>query len=252
MEKLAPQDFVFEKNVINGAENIKNFYTAIKNPTTKYFWDLDQILVNSTKYIFDKFNRENPYNLTANVWELDQHDYLTAVVEKAGFRNHDNLETDWYKNIPLYKSDSFEYSKKALEIAIDISGAENNYFLTSRSPKLERATCLWIRREIPEFKMENLLIRKKGDTRDSLAFKVETLEQRTGDNFQTIFVEDQERFIKGALKVNVKKLFVIGSPNGKISYKTQDPRLLVLARYPFQDQEHLPLYTLFQNARNCK
>jgi hypothetical protein len=71
MEKLAPQGFVFEKNIIYGAEYINNFYSAIKDPTTKYFWDLDQILVNSAKYIFDKFNRENPYGVRANVWELD-------------------------------------------------------------------------------------------------------------------------------------------------------------------------------------
>ena len=226
MEKLAPKDFVFEKNIISGAENVNSFYTAIRNPATKYFWDLDQVLVNSARYIFDKFNKENPYNLTANLWELDQHDYLTSVVERAGFIDHDNFETDWYKNWPLYKSDCFEYSKKALKIAINVSGAQNNYFLTSRSPKLERATCLWIKREIPEFEMENLLIRQKGDSRDSLAFKTETLERCTGDDFQTIFIEDQERFIKGALRAKVNNLLVIGSPNGKVKYETQDPRLL--------------------------
>jgi hypothetical protein len=252
MEKLAPDDYIFEKNIIYGSENINNFYSAIKDPKTKYFWDLDQILVNSAKYIFDKFNRENSYKLTANVWQLDQHDYLTAVVEAAGFTDHTDLETDWYKNWPLYKSESFKYSKEALKIAIDMAGAQNNYFLTSRSPKLRRATCLWIKQEIPEFGMENLLIRKKGDARDSLAFKIDTLEQNSGDDYKTIFVEDQERFIKGALEAEVKNLLVIGSPNGKVTYTIQDPRLLVLARYPFKQQELLPLYSLFEIAQNIE
>jgi hypothetical protein len=174
---------------------------------------------------------------------------LTAVVEDAGYTEHENLEADWYKNIPLYKSDSFEYSKKALETAIDISGPQNNYFLTSRSPKLERATRLWIRREIPEFDGQNLLMRIKGDSRNSLAFKIDALEQYTGDDYYTFFIDDQERFIKAALESRAKNLLVIGSPNGKVTYVTQDARLLILARYPFEQQEHLPLYTLFKNAQ---
>lgn len=250
MEKIKPSEYSFEKNIVSGFENLNIFYNALKNPETKYFWDLDQVLVDSAKYIFDKFNKENPYKIIANFWDLDKYDYLTALVENTGHLDHGDLEADWYKNIPLYRSQGFKYAKLALDMAISVSGTHNNFILTSRLPRLERATNLWIKREIPGFDNRNVLIRKKHDTRDPVCYKVDMLREHSANTHNIVFVEDQEKYINAALISDVKNLLVIGIPEGRICYTVRDNRLLVLARYPFQEQEVLPLYTLFENARS--
>jgi hypothetical protein len=250
MEILKPSENSFENNIISGTENVDKFYEVIRNPKTKYFWDLDQILVDSAKSVFDEFNKKNPYKITANVWELDKHGYLTSLVENAGYKDNTNWDADWFKNIPLYRSKRFEYAKSALDIAINISGAHNNYILTSRLPRLERATKLWVSREIPEFDMVNILIRNRDDLRSSVEFKTDTLKENSGDDYYTVLVEDQEQFITGALNSNIANFLAIGIPEGRMSYTTRDDRLLVLGRYPIKEQEVMPLYTLFRNARD--
>jgi hypothetical protein len=249
MEILKPSGYSFEDNVISGIEKLNAFYSVLKNPNTKYFWDLDQVLVDSAKTIFENFNNKNPYGITANMWESDKYYYLTSLVEKAGFKDHGDLEADWIKNIPLYSSESFEYAKSALKIAIDVSGPENNFILTSRLPRLERATSLWVKRELPYFDMNNILIRKKNDLRDGNVFKVDNLKEHSGEDYHVVLIEDQERYIAAALQSDIKNMLIIGMPEGLVSYNICDERLLVLSRFPVKEQEVMPLYTLFQNAQ---
>jgi hypothetical protein len=255
MEILRPSDYDFynfEENIISGKENIEAFYKVLRSPNTKYFWDLDQILGNSTKSVYEIFNKTNPYKINANIWEVDKLDYLTSLVENAGYLNHGDLEVNWFKNIPLYRAKRYEYSKMALDIAVKVSGIENNFILTSRLPKLERATNLWVQREFPEFDKGNILIRKKDDPRNSIDYKIESLKEHSDNNHSVVLIEDQERYINAALRADIQNLLVIGVPVGVIRYSIQDNSLLTLSRYPFKEQEMLPLYTLFQNAQNYK
>ena len=249
MEILKPSEYLFDENILGGNENIQTFYNTLRNPYTKYFWDLDAILGDTPKSIFDKFNKNNPYNIAANTWEIDRFDYLTALVENIGYLDHDDLEADWFKNIPLYRAKSYKYAKMALDIAIRVSGIKNNYILTSRLPKLERATNLWVKREHPGFDKNNILIRKKDDPRSSVDFKVDSLMKYSGNNHHIVLIEDQERYIDASLKADITNMLVIGVPLGVMRYSTCDNRLLVLSRYPVEEQEMLPLYTLFQNAQ---
>lgn len=89
-EILKPSGYSFENNIIDGVKKINVFYEILRNPKTKYFWDLDQILVDSAKSVFDEFNKKNPYKITAKVWDLDKHDYLTSLVENSGYKDNTN------------------------------------------------------------------------------------------------------------------------------------------------------------------
>jgi len=252
MEKLRNNRFVFEENIIRGFENLEKYYDALIDPNTKIFWDMDLVLIDSGKTVFNEFNNKNPYKIKANLWESDRFDYLNYLVEKMGIKDETDWESDWYKNIPLYKSKAYKYSKMALDISLDLTGAENNYILTSRLPRLKRATDLCVRREFPEFKIDNLLIRNKSSEEKADVYKVDCLKKKASRDHFTILIEDHQPYIELAIKSNIPNFMAIGIPFGANSFSIEDDNLMTLARYPFCEQETRPLYSLFLNALKKK
>lgn len=253
MEKLAHNDKEFlELSIIKGLKNLETFKKALSKKNTKYFWDIDGILANTPDIIYKIFNRNNKYGQTANIWETCVFNYLTYLVEKAGFAEHKNVEENWYRTLPLYMARRYEYSRLAMREAMAISGKNNNYVLTSRIPQLYLSTDLWLKREFPEFDRNKILMRRKNDLRGSSEFKTESLEEHSGKDHYVVLIEDQERYIKSALESeSIENLLVIGVPPGMVQHRDiSDDRYISLARYPVKKQETYPLYCLIRSARS--
>ena len=244
-------DLMFEKHIRYGFENIDKFKDVFCSEKLRFVWDIDGILIDTPKSVLDLANKKYNFIKPANPWETDEFDFLTKLGRISGFNDKvlESMEADWYKSFPMYKASPYEGIPEALEMAIDRAGPENNFVLTSRKPKLERATNLLIAREFPRIPCKNILIRKNLNL-SGKEFKMKGLKSLSDFDGVTILLDDVDEYIKAATEIHLDNLYMIAVPVGKLPITVEDPHLLVLERYPLESQGMLPLKNMLQRYFN--
>jgi hypothetical protein len=228
--------------------NEKLFQEVLRNPKTIFVYDIDGIISNSPKIVLNNFHEKNGVNVSAA--EIDGWNYLTNVAKKSGLSEDvvKNAEKDWYDAGVLLKSQRYLYIKPAIQMTMRYYGPEQHFVLTSRNFTLDDSTFNWFRREEPEFLPENILIRKKGDTRSAEVYKVDNLKYLAGRAPYVVFVDDSTDFVKAVLDDGIKNCLVINIPQGKIMPDFTHERLIIIKRFPDKLQAMYPFMDAVRRA----
>lgn len=223
------------------------FKDAASNPKTIFVYDIDGILANSAKKVFQNFSTKtginvNPANLTS--WN-----YLTEMAVKANLSQQaiKTAEADWYDVDVLLSAQRYLHIKPAVLKTMSLVGPENNYVLTSRNPNFKDSTLNWLHRELPVFKAENVLIRGDKST-DSVTFKTENLIRLSARAPWVVFIDDALSYVKGALEAKLPNLVVVNIPQGLEMPDFKHNNLIVIKRYPERLQAMYPLYDAISRA----
>jgi hypothetical protein len=228
--------------------NEKLFQEVLQNPKTIFVYDIDGIISNSPKIVLKNFREKNGINVSAA--EIDGWNYLTNVAKKSGLDEETvkNAEKDWYDADVLLKSQRYLYIKPVIQMTMRHYGPERNFVLTSRNFTLDDSTFNWFKREAPEIRLENILIRKKGDTRSAEVFKVENLKYLAERAPHVVFVDDSIDFVKAVLDDGIKNCLVINIPQGKIMPDFAHERLIIIKRFPDKLQAMYPFFDAVRRA----
>lgn len=243
----------FQEHIYQGAENIHYLKSALADPETIFIFDADGIIVNSPAEVYRIFNTKvSSFDVTVNPMDADHFHYLTKIAKLNNLPQEviEKAEEDWYKNMPLYRSEPYDGMRKVVDETIGLSGRNRNYVLTARMPKLSRATHLWFCLNLPKkIPQDNILIRGKNSSVKSDAFKVGKIKEKAETTTWVVFFDDSTKFVKSVSDANIDNCVVVNVPIGKIRPDFSHERLIVLGRYPEKEQSMYPLLDLIRRTK---
>lgn len=227
--------------------NWEIFCEAVKNPKTIFVYDIDGILINSTKDVFEDFTRKT--GVYAHPAELDRFNYLTYLARLANLPEGlvATAEDGWYDPKILRVSKKYFYIKPVVDKTLSFYGPDRNFVLTSRNPGLKDATLVSIREQFPEFNEGNILI-TKDDEADRAVFKARNLKVLAKNAPWVVFVDDSVDFVKAALGNGTQNCVVVNIPMGKITPDFEHERLMQIKRFPVVLQAMYPFMRAFDLA----
>jgi hypothetical protein len=251
-------EYNFDQQVLYG--NAEKFIEILATPNVKVVYDSDGIKANSPKITVGKFNllREDfnfrPHQITC--W-----DQLTqwALSEGLDADLIATAEDVWYDPDILKLAEPYLYSRPMVKKSMKLSGQENNFVLTSRRPGLSDVTYKWYARHF-QFLNENILIRNDEDNLSGVEFKKREIEKlvqlaRRQETY-VILVEDTGKNIKEVgefiLSRGYDNYCAIHMPIGLIKPEYFAENLLILKRYPFEEQGIYPLFDLMRKSLEYK
>jgi hypothetical protein len=244
--------YIFSELFI-GDENL--FQEVLQNPETIFVYDIDGILANTPKVVFDKFSKKN--GIAVKEFEMTKWNYLTELLKSNGFGKEavEHAEDDWFKPEVLVAARRFLYIRPVVEKTVNFYGADRNFILTSRNPYFKPSTIEWIAREFPKIRSENVFIRDSGgiDLEISAKFKAEKLGLLAKKAPWVVFVDDSTDFVKAALTDGIQNCLVVNIPQGKIMPDFRHERLIIIKRYPEELQAMYPFMDAVNRALDgCK
>lgn len=245
MKEYAPYRF---NELFSG--NWKLFQEALKNHQTVFVYDNDGIISDTAKIVYERFNQAN--GTSAQTSEITSWNYLTEYAKEQNLDQTiiEHAEDDFYDPGVLRQADRLLYIKPAINKTIKTYGAQNNYILTSRNPKLWYVTRKWFKEQFPEILPKNILIRKDGDKTNGEDFKVQKLQKLASEAPWVVFIDDASQFVNAVLKVHISNCLVVNIPQGKIMPETTNEHLFVIKRYPDSIQAMYPLMDAIDRASN--
>ena len=228
--------------------NEELFQEVLRNPETIFVYDIDGIIANSPKVVLKNF--ADKHGIKVSAAEIDGWDYLTNVAKRSGLDADavKNAEKDWYDASVLLKAPKYLYIKPVIQMTMRYYGSERNFVLTSRNYTLDESSYDWFKREEPELRNENILIRKEGDSRSAEAFKVDNLKRLAKLAPYVVFVDDSIDFVKAVLDDGIKNCLVVNIPQGKVMPDFQHKRLIVIKRFPNEIQAMHPFMHAVERA----
>lgn len=228
--------------------NEKLFQEVLRNPETIFVYDIDGIIANSPKVVLKNFTDKHGIKVSAA--EIDGWDYLTNVAKRSGLDADavKNAEKDWYDAGVLLKAQKYLYIKPVIQMTMRYYGSERNFVLTSRNYTLDESSYDWFKREEPDIKSENILIRKEGDSRSAETFKVDNLKRLAKLAPHVVFVDDSIDFVKAVLDDGIKNCLVVNIPQGKVMPDFEHERLIVIKRFPDEIQAMHPFMHAVERA----
>lgn len=226
--------------------NWKIFCEAIKNPETLFVYDIDGILIDSARTVFNDFIQKT--GVFADPAEVDRFDYLTHLARLKNLSDEQIATADdgWYDPKVLMAARKYLYIKPVVDKTINLYGPAHNFVLTSRNPDLTEATLYSMRTQFPEIIAENILIRS--DHGDTKIFKAENLKILAKTAPWVVFVDDSTDFAKAALGNGTKNCIVVNIPQGKMVPGFEHERLVYLKRFPVRLQAMWPFMRTVQIA----
>lgn len=227
--------------------NEKLFQKILRNPETIIVYDIDGILAYSAEKVLKRFSDE--YGIPTSPAETNGWGYLTNLAKAAGLPTEkiEHAEDFWYDPQLLLTVRKYLYMKPVVSKTIDLFGAEKNYVLTSRGPKFNDSTLIWLAREYPEIPAENLMIRNDAKI-DSAEFKTGCLRWLAKTAPWVVFIDDAIDFTKAAIDANIKNCLVINIPQGKVMPDFSHERLIVIKRFPDEIQAMHPFMHAIERA----
>lgn len=222
--------------------DLELFKNAFNNPSSVIFYDGDGILFNTPKVVLKRFTKET--GIATNQSEIDSWDFLTELATKAGLPSDvvKHVEDGWYDPNTLYEATRYLYMKSVVGKTIARFGNSRNFVLTAREPFLTDSTRASLIKNYPEIPLENLLIRNSSEVNiGSSDFKVSKLSEMAKIAPWVILIDDAEENVKSMLNTDIKNLLVVNVPLGKTTVNIQDPRLVVIKRFPEDIQAMYPL-----------
>jgi hypothetical protein len=223
------------------------FQKVLQNPETIFVYDIDGIWANSPKIVLKRFTEKT--GIKTNPAEIDEWNYLTNLVKKAGLDGDyiKNAEVDWYEPEILAFAQKYLYITPVIDKTLGYYGPARNFALTSRDPKFKESTTDWVSWKIPKFKTENILIRSDSETNPSV-FKVDNLIRLASNAPWVVYIDDHTEFTKAAVEANISNCLVVNIPLGKIMPDFRHDRLIVIKRYPEYLQAMYPLMFMIDKA----
>lgn len=224
------------------------FQKVLQNPETCFVYDVDGLLINTSKIVIDRFNKKNNVNL--NPADIDDWNYLSNFSKKMGFGKDivEHSEDDYYDARVLIAAQRFLYMRPVVRRTIGHYGVDRNFILTSRNANLRDSTSKLIGREFPEFKAENILIRRDGDLIGGADFKVKNLKELAERAPWLVFIDDSVEFTKAAVDADLPNCLVVNIPQGKTMPDFRHERLVIIKRYPNEIQAMYPLMDAVNRA----
>jgi hypothetical protein len=232
--------------------NWELFEKAVRSPETVFVYDIDGILANSPKVVLKRFTEKT--GLATNPTEINEWNYLTNIAKKGGLGKEfiKDVETDWYEPDILKLSQKYLYITPAVEKTLKYYGPDRNFALTARDPVFKESTIDWFSRQVPEFKSENIFIRKDKKI-SSAVFKSGNLASLAKAAPWVVYVDDSIEFTKAALDADIKNCLVVNIPLGKIMPDFRHERQFIIKRYPDELQAVYPFMDALDRAlRNGK
>lgn len=217
------------------------FKKVLQNRQTVFVFDMDGILANSAKIVLAKFTEKT--GVAVKPSEIDGWDFLTNLARKSGLSEEtiEHAEDDWYKAEVLGNAQRYLYIRPVIQKTVGYYGSANNFVLTSRNHTLRESTSSWFRQKLPEIHDENIIMRKEGDLRKSVPFKVDNLRIFAEAAPWIIFIDDNIDFIKGSLEAKIPNCLTVYVPLGKNMPDIRHERLILIKRYPNEIQAMYPL-----------
>ncbi|MGA3292148.1 MAG: hypothetical protein ABSC49_03340 [Candidatus Microgenomates bacterium] len=236
------------ENLFTGDKEL--FENVLQNRQTVFVYDIDGILANSAKAVFENFTEKT--GIYASPVELDERGYLTRLATKSGLDEESikHAEDGWYKQDILLSAHRYLYIKPLVEKTIRYYGPERNFVLTSRNPGLKDCTVnKWFPRELPKlFRTENILIRDDSNAKiDGVLFKTDSLARLAAKAPWIVFIDDDIRFVKSALE-NITNSLVINVLQGKTKSDFRHKRLVEIKRFPDELQAMYPLLNAIEKV----
>lgn len=225
---------------------------VLKDPQTIFIYDIDGILADSPKEVFQRFNDRAGTNYKPH--QNSRFDYLTsrAIADGLDSQIVDTAEDGWYDSKVLRSSDPVLYARSILYRTIYTHGADRNYVLTARLPRLENTTMEWFSEHFPKVPQDNILVRVNHESEVNedfeimKDFKVSEITRLSKIASNIVFVEDSVGFSKAVIKHGPDNCYIINIPMGEIHQDLQQERLFVFDRIPLEKQGLLPLMMFFK------
>lgn len=221
----------------------------VNDPDTVYFWDIDGILKNSTKKVFEIFNDIAGTKYDPN--DILEWDHLKIKAMEDGL-SEDLVQLAnylWYDAHVLGSAEKHLGVDDLINFAVQEFGIERNFVLTSRNPNLKIITQRWFELNLPIFPKDNILIREDSDV-DPAQFKADTIKDIAGDK-KSVLIDDAPHYIKRVIE-EVENCLILFVPQGKIMSEVESERLIRISRYPEGSQEIFSLYKLMLSAARRK
>jgi len=217
------------------------FKEVLQNRKTVFAYDMDGILANSAKIVLNRFSEKT--GIAAKPFEIDGWDFLTKLARRSGLSEDviKHAEDDWFNAEVLKDAQRYLYIRPVVQKTVSFYGSRNNFVLTSRNHTLTESTYAWFSKKLPEIHYINIIMRKEGDLRKPVAFKVDNLTNLAETAPWVVFIDDHIDFIKGALEAGIPNCLVVYIPLGKIMPDIRHKRLIVIKRYPNEIQAMYPL-----------
>lgn len=227
--------------------NLDLIKEPFSNPETIIFYDIDGILADSPKVVYEKFKEEN--NIDIKPSQTDSWNYLNKVAHENGipFEKIIYIQDDWYNPDVLFKAQPYLYIRPVVEKTLKLFTPERNFILTARNPNLKSSTINWINLKYPKILTNNILIREDKNM-DSSKYKMNEILPRAKNAPWVIFIEDTPEYIKSLLDLKIDNLVVINIPIGQRKPDFKDPRMIVVKRYPEDIQAMYPLMYLINSV----
>lgn len=230
--------------------NWELFEKVLGNPETNIVYDIDGILMNSTKTVLKKFTEKSGIKTDAR--EINKWEYLTELANKSGLDDDvvKHAEDDWFKTEVLESAQRYLYIRPVVEKTLEYYGPDKNFVLTSRNPYLKDSTIDTFRREFPKIKPENIFIRGNGGINmvDSANFKTGKIRELAKKAPWVVFIDDSTDFVEAVLRDGIENCLVINIPQGKILPNFRHERLIVIKRFPEDLQAMYPLKFMIDKA----
>lgn len=135
----------------------------------KIFLDMDDVLLDTTRYYYQWNNEEFSYNNEQNLVKTDG-------VEKPGlpWQNHDELPFEFWSSIPKN-----QFADDLISICENLVGEENVFILTSAIPNTACPVgkVVWVNNHLPKFKSKLFMGQKKHIVVDDRSLLIDDYEK---------------------------------------------------------------------------
>lgn len=224
------------------------FKEALGNPETIFVYDIDGILANTPKPVFENFYRKT--GIKADPAEMNKREYLVALAVELnlGADVIEHADDDWYKPEILLAAQRYLYVKPVVLKTVGFYGPDNNFVLTSREKDVEDVTLKWFARELPQIKPENILMREKESGESSTAFKAREMGVLAKRAPWVVFVDDFTEFCQAVLDAGIENCLVINIPHSKVTPDFSHERMAIIKRHPEDIEAMYPLLFALEKA----
>jgi hypothetical protein len=224
------------------------FKKVLQNPETVFVYDVDGLLINTSKMVIERFNEKN--NTDINPVNIDDWNYLSNYAKSAGLAKDviEHAEDDYYDPDLLLTARRFLYMRPVVQKTVRYYGADRNFVLTSRNPNLRDSTISLLSREFPEFKTENIFIRNGHEQVGVVDFKTRNLKELAKKAPYVVFVDDSVEFTRAAINTDMPNCLVVNIPQGKVMPDFRDERLIIIKHFPNEIQAMYPLLDSINRA----
>lgn len=252
--------FLFYQESQKDVEVLGNFRKVLASQDTTYFADLDAVLVNSPELMVKLLNKDIATRANGNkprryqVRDIDRFDVIYAWALENGFSHEEaqKINGRWYEPEPILASNPYIYAMPLMKAIHEHVGPDKLKTLTAREPYLAESNSKWHKRWLPFMDEKNILIRGKDDPRGHVTFKVEEVANEAKVAKYVVVLEDSglnvEEILKYCDEEDIDNVYCIFLPLGQTQPRFEHPRLLVLRRLPFENQNIESLYEVITSS----